>query len=327
MDTSRSALCTKSQPDRYHQPVNRRPALFLILYVAVILYLSLYPWRFVPNAGARTLYWVPLFSRRMILDAVLNVVFYVPLGAAAFGSFRRRGVGAFLGALGLGSLVSFFVESAQLFIPTRSGNLTDLLSNSAGTLLGVALVIVARSPPVAPRLSALYSPTLLLMGLWAIWQAFAFLPRYGPAIDVSHEVLGLLILALLAVRRPFRIAPVLLLLWLAADELRPFQFRSPPQPFSWLPFESWFVGALESYYGIIFGKLFLYTAILWLERRGGMRWIWALAAPGAILFTGELAQRYLPSRTPEITDVVLLLGGAVMLRLVDPSHWDNKGHS
>jgi VanZ family protein len=325
MDTSPSALYTNNPLDRYHQPVNRRPALFLLLYVAVILYLSLYPWRFIPNGGPKALYWGPLVSRRMILDAVLNVVFYVPLGAAAFASFRGRGAGAFLGALALGSLVSLFVETAQLFIPTRSGNLTDLLSNSAGTLLGV--VIATTSRRVAARLPVLYSPDFLLVGLWAIWQAFIFLPRYGPAVDVSQEVLGLLILALLAARRQFRIAPVLLLIWLAFEELRPFQFRSPPQPFSWLPFESWFVGALESYYGIIFGKLFLYTAILRVERRGGMQWIPALAAPGAILFAGELAQRYLPARTPEITDVVLLLAGAVMLYLVEPSHWDNKGQT
>jgi VanZ family protein len=301
--------------------------LFLILYVAVILYLSLYPWRLVPNGGARTLDWVPLFSRRVILDAVLNVVFYVPLGAAAFLSFRRRTIGAFAGALALGTLVSFLLESAQLSIPTRSGNLTDLLCNSAGTLLGVVLVILAKSPPVASRLRVLNSPAVLLFGLWLIWQAFTVLPRYGPAIDVSHEVVGLLILVLLLVRRQFRISAFLLLIWLALEELRPFQFRTPAQPFSWLPFESWFVGALESYYGTFFGKLFFYAAILWVERSAGMRWIWALAAPGAILFAGELAQRYLPGRTPEITDVVLLLAGAVMLYLVEPSHWDNKGHS
>jgi hypothetical protein len=101
------------------------------------------------------------------------------------------------------------------------------------------------------------------------------------------------------------------------DELRPFQFRGPPQTFWWLPFESWFVGAADTYYGTFFGKLFIYTSILWMERRSGIRWIWALAAPGAILTVGEFAQCYLPGRTPEITDVVLLAAGAVLLNLFD----------
>jgi VanZ family protein len=299
--------------------VNRRAALFLLLYLAAILYLSLYPWRFVPNPIFRTLIWVPLLSRRTLLDAVLNVVFYIPLGASAFASLRRRSAFAFMAAVAFGTLVSFTVEWAQLSIPTRFGNLTDLFCNGLGTLLGAVLAFVATSRPLASRLRSLYSPGVLLLGLWAVWQAFTFLPRYQPTFDISHEILGLLVLALLAARRQFRVAAVLLLIWLVLDELRPFHFHGPAQRFWWLPFESWFVGALESYYGIIFGKLFLYTAILWTERRAGMRWIWALAVPGAILFASELAQRYLPGRTPELTDLVLLAAGAVMLNLAESS--------
>ena len=300
--------------------MNRRPALFLLLYVAAVLYLSLYPWRLVPSSSV--LGWVPLMTRRTILDAFLNVVFYMPLGASAFLSIRRRKV-AFVAALVFGTLVSFAVEWTQLSIPGRFGNLTDLMCNSLGTLLGIAAAFIANSPPFASRLRVLQSPSILLLGLWALWQAFMFLPRYGPAIDVSHELVGLLILGLLAARRQFPMAAIGLLIWLAVDELRPFQFRGPPQPFSWIPFESWFVGALESYYGTFFGKLFFYTAILWAERRSGMRWIWALVAPGAILFAGELAQRYLPGRTPEITDVVLLLAGAVLLNLAELHNKDS----
>ncbi|MCU1337864.1 MAG: hypothetical protein JWO19_3445 [Bryobacterales bacterium] len=308
--------------------LNRRAALFLALYLAGILYLSLYPWQFVPNPGPRTLRWVPVDTRRAILDAVLNVVFYIPVGAAAFASFRRRSRIAFAAALALGTLVSLTVELTQLSIPTRVGNLVDLLCNSVGTLLGAMVAFVATSPPLASRLRGLYSPGVLLVGLWVVWQAFTFLPRYGPAVNVSHEIVGVLVLALLAAGRKIRAAVPLLLIWLALDELRPFQFHGPPQQFMWLPFESWFVGALESYYGTFFGKLFFYTAILWVERKSGIRWIWALVVPGAILAAGEFAQRYLPGRTPEITDLVLLAAGAVLLHLTEPrTRWDNKNRT
>jgi VanZ family protein len=296
--------------------VNRRPALFLLLYVAAVLYLSLYPWRFVPSS--RVLGWVPLITRRTIVDAFLNVVFYMPLGAAAFLSFRRRTVG-FIAALVFGSVVSFLVEWAQLSIPGRFGNLTDLSCNSLGTLCGIGVGSIARSPLLTSQMRIVNSPKIgpkiLLVGLWAVWQAFVFLPQYGLALDLRQELVGLLILALLATRRGSRVTAILLLIWLAVDELRPFRFRGPPQPFGWLPFEGWFAGAPESYYETIFEKLFLYTAILWAERRAGMRWAWALVAAGAILFAGELAQCYLPGRTPETTDVVLLLAGAVLLNL------------
>lgn len=316
-------MCTNSQKDRYDQPVNRRAALFLWLYLAAILYLSLYPWRFVSHPGFKALIWVPLVTRRTILDAGLNVVFYVPLGAAAFLSLRRGAV-AFMAALAFGTLVSFTVEWTQLSIPTRFGNLTDLLCNSLGTLLGVVIAFVATGPRLGSRLRALYSPGVLLLGLWAVWQAFTFLPRYQSTFDIRHEIVGLLVLVLLAARRQFRVAAVLLLIWLLLDELRPFHFHGPAQRFWWLPFESWFAGALESYYGIIFGKLFFYTAILRVERNSGMRWIRVLVAPGAILFAGELAQRYLPGRTPEITDLALLAAGAVLLYLAEPSDRHNK---
>jgi len=58
-----------------------------------------------------------------------------------------------------------------------------------------------------------------------------------------------------------------------------------------------------------------------------MRWTWALVVPGAILLAGELAQRYLPGRTPETTDLVLLLAGGVMLCLIESPRWDNKVQS
>jgi VanZ family protein len=298
--------------------VNRRPALFLWLYLTTILYLSLYPWRFVPDHGLKTFYWVPLVGRGTILDAFLNVVFYVPLGAAAFAALRWNRTVAAMTTLALGTMVSFAIERAQLFIPGRVSSWNDLLCNSAGTFVGIAVAFAASSPPLAARLRGMPSPRVLLLGLWALWQAFLFLPRYGPAIDVTHVIVGLAVLALVAVPWRIRAAAPLLLVWLVLDELRPFRFQGPPQAFWWLPFESWFAGAPDSYYGTFFGKLFLYTAILWVERRAGMQWIWAVLVPGAILFGGELAQRYLPGRTPEITDVVMLGAGAVLIHLAEP---------
>jgi VanZ family protein len=259
----------------------------------------------------------------MILDAVLNVFFYIPIGAAAFLSLRR-GFTALFAAFGFGALLSLGIEWTQLFIPFRVGNLTDLFFNASGTFIGAVAAFAVTSPPPAVRLRGLYPPGVLLLGLWLAWQASLLLPQYKPPIDVSHELLGLLMVTLLLARRRAPVTAVLLLIWLAADELRPFRFRGPPQVFWWLPFESWFQGAPESYYAIFFQKLFFYTAILWVERTSGMKWAGALAAPAAILFAGELAQLYLPGRTPEITDVVLLLAGAVMLSLAEPSHWDNR---
>jgi len=272
-----------------------------------------------------TLGWIPLVSRGLVLDAVLNVVFYMPLGAAAFLTLRRRPF-ALAAAAALGGLVSLSVEWMQLSIPTRVGNLADLLTNTIGALLGAMVAWVATSPPVASRLEVFESPGPLIVSLWAIWQGFRLLlPRTWSAIELAQESVGLLILLLLRVRGMCRIAAPILLAWLAFEELRPFHFSGPPQQFGWLPFISWFAGASESYYGVIFGKLFFYTAIVWILRESKLRWLWAVAIPAFILAAGEVAQRYLPGRTPESTDVALLAAGAFLLVCVyDSRVYDNK---
>lgn len=301
--------------------INRRAALFFLLYLGAILYLSLYPWRFQANPVQGTLAWAPINSRRTLLDAGLNVIFYVPLGVAAFLSIRKR-LPAAIGAFAAGTLASFAVEQAQLALPGRFGNLTDLACNSLGTLAGVILAFGITKGRLRSKLSMYRSPKLLLVGLWLVWQAFLFLPRYGPAIDLTHQAAGLLFLVLLAASRRigragFMLSTSLALIALAADELRPFRFEGPPQPFWWIPFESWFVGAPDSYYGSIFGKIFFDAGILWMERSAGVRWRWALAGPGAVLLFSELAQTYLPGRTPETTDLALLAASAVMLSLAE----------
>ena len=88
--------------------MNRRAALFCLFYLAGILYLSLYPWKFVAYPFARTLVWIPLADRQLILDACLNLMFYMHLGSSAFLTFRRR-ARAFIGAIALGTLISFSV--------------------------------------------------------------------------------------------------------------------------------------------------------------------------------------------------------------------------
>jgi VanZ family protein len=300
--------------------LNRRAALFCLLYLAGILYLSLYPWRFADYPVHRTLAWIPLVSRDLILDAVLNVVFYMPLGAAAFLALRR-GLPAFAAAVALGVLVSFSVEWMQLSIPSRVGNFADLLTNTIGALLGAVVALVATCPPVASRLEVFESPGPLIVGLWVIWQGFRFLlPRTWSAIDIAQESIGVLILLLLRFRGVCRVAAPLFVAWLAFEELRPFHFLGPPQAFGWLPFISWFAGASESYYGVIFGKLFFYTAIVWTLRESRIRWLWAVAIPAFILVAGEAAQCYLPGRTPESTDLALLAAGAFLLGCV----YDNK---
>ena len=115
----------------------------LALALAGILFLTLYPFRFVLD---------PLLSQQPspfllrgfgkssdLLDVVLNVVLFVPYGFGLAGliqarvkSRARRMVLVFAG----GALLSYAIEVMQCFIPGRDSGWEDVITNSSGALLG-----------------------------------------------------------------------------------------------------------------------------------------------------------------------------------------------
>lgn len=80
----------------------------------------------------------PWQSYRFIyVDFLGNVAIFIPLGIGIAGMFLRRGIRAVIAAtLLLGFLTSFALEVGQLFVPSRSPDIDDLIFNSLGSLLG-----------------------------------------------------------------------------------------------------------------------------------------------------------------------------------------------
>jgi VanZ family protein len=81
-------------------------------------------------------------------DVAANLAGFVPFGLFYF-LYRRTLVPAkrapadALIVLAAGGVVSAGIELAQVYLPTRSSSLTDLLCNIAGTAMGVALAMIA----------------------------------------------------------------------------------------------------------------------------------------------------------------------------------------
>jgi VanZ family protein len=348
--------------------MTRRAQIFFLLYVCAIAYLSLYPGDFLLHPRGNRLSWYPLAGRRQIMDAALNVLFYIPLGVAGVWSFQRKTVG-WVVAVAAGIALSGLIEWLQLWSPARFGTLNDLMTNSLGTILGATAALFLRVPTVSGQLAA--GPPGVLLIAWFLWHAFPFAPRFsitrlagilhpepwswltfgelllggwalGAALDkpgwrwiafailpaqlvlvdhgLSYAALAGGAIGFLAAtasrNRSFQILAWALPLWMLFDELRPFALREPVA-FSWAPFATWYDAGSEHVYSVLFGKLFLTTATIWCLRQRGFEWWQAVAIPALIVAVGEVAQRWIAGRTPESTDVVLVLIGAILLRLAD----------
>ncbi len=153
--------------------------------------------------------------------------------------------------------------------------------------LGVALAAVAAQPLLVDR---------TLSYAWVAGAAAGW--SLAARIKASPRVMGWLLLA-----------------WLVNEQFRPWTPSNSVTGFSWIPFATWYDSS-SHYYPVIFGKLYLYSTTPWMLRVAGVAWKWSVALPLLILLTGEWAQRYLPGRTPELSDPVLLLAGLALTLLI-----------
>jgi VanZ like family/Concanavalin A-like lectin/glucanases superfamily len=86
-------------------------------------------------------------------DIAINIAGFVPLGFffCAFldmGPHPRR-LSAPLVAIAIGTGMSLMIEILQFYLPTRDSSLTDVISNTLGTVIGVTLYRVMSTPLLA----------------------------------------------------------------------------------------------------------------------------------------------------------------------------------
>jgi len=135
-----------------------------------------------------------------------------------------------------------------------------------------------------------------------------FMPgRTLGAEEVAGGVLALLAWELLPAKRRIGIGVWMTLSAIVLAELAPFHFTRHAAAFSWIPLGASFEYDRWAALVTLLRKSFLYGAAVWLVARSGVRYPVAGGALAAALLTLELAQRYLPGRTPEITDSLIAL--------------------
>ena len=106
-----------------------------VAYLLLVVYASLHPFSGWRDRGLPAFAFLTAsFNRPMpAFDVFVNVLGYLPLGfLAVLAAYPRlRGASGFAFAVACAALLSFILESLQLYLPTRTASNLDLLANTA----------------------------------------------------------------------------------------------------------------------------------------------------------------------------------------------------
>ena len=161
--------------------------LLLAVVTGLIVYVSLYPFRFVPDGPAladalRSLSW----ARAGRGDMFNNVLLYVPFGfcvALVIEPRWGRVTGIVVGTL-LGVLLSLGLELLQASVAIRVSSLRDLSLNATGSLIGTVLGTVfhavgSRVSPQGTSRSRSAFVAMSILVLWLLERLWPLLPDPG----------------------------------------------------------------------------------------------------------------------------------------------------
>jgi VanZ family protein len=221
-------------------------------WAAVIVFASLYPFSGWTDPGISTISFISIPLPKHVLwgDFLINLSAYVPLGFLVSMAFGGRRAASFLLATLLCCLLSFSMESVQMYLPTRVASNLDWLANSLGGLIGSIIAMRANRLPLVDihlvkwrddwiiqgaagdagiALVALWlftqtNPSLPLMGSWILDEGQLlqrlFIPHsfsFHEAASVALNLLSFgLLLSLMMKEGRAKLMPVVLTLLLAA---------------------------------------------------------------------------------------------------------------
>ena len=132
---------------------------------------------------------------------------------------------------------------------------------------------------------------------------------------VAACVAGVVVWSAVGARLTSRATLVLLGALVAAytfRSLEPFELRSVPAAFRWIPFQGLLEGSMEANVRSLASLAFAFGAMLWLVERAGGRPLGAAAALALWVGLIEVAQMWIVGRTSDLTPPVLMLGLALV---------------
>lgn len=134
-------------------------------------------------------------------------------------------------------------------------------------------------------------------------------------VDAAGAIAGVVLwLAVSKLNSHVRIVAALLLAYVIVDAMRPFTWLAEPRHFEWTPFLSFMMGPRRSGSRVFLEKTFTYGASLWLLRRSGLSWWPATLSSVGLMLILRMMQIWLPDRSAEITDALMTLVLALVMK-------------
>lgn len=196
-----------------------------------------------------------------------------------------------------------------------------LLLHAGMTVIGLeALAFLVRS--VAAELFAQPMAAIAVLGLLS---GKFFIVNQAPGVPViAGIIIGTLLwrsLDRIAVRpRLWAVLAIATASYLL-HALWPWRWNDSPSAMNWLPFSSSLAGSVEAVITSFAFESLCFGAIVWSATRNGATLGGMTACTAILAFVCEWMQRHLPTRTPEITSVLLVLGvGWLIAALGNPYH-------
>lgn len=167
-----------------HSPLARAACA---VYALLLVYSGLAPWSGWRDLGLNPFAYLlaPIPAHVTNFDLAVNVLAYLPFGALVVLALHpaTRGFAAVLVASLVGLSLASLIEAAQSFLPTRIPSNLDLLTNSAGALLGACIAapfassLIDRGRLAEWRLRWFERPASMLLLLVALWPAAQIYPE------------------------------------------------------------------------------------------------------------------------------------------------------
>ena len=176
-------------------------------------------------------------------------------------------------------------------------------------VIGITVLLAAEAVTRRRTAVLLFLPALLAarVVVWGVHLSSAEV--YGAFAAMAVWMLGIS-----RWRLRFVLAASLFTLLITLQALEPFQFTRQDVPFGWIPFRGFFRSSIESDIRSFFEKVFLYGSMVWLLVRSGWTVRLAAGAAGALVLALRLIQVYIPGRSAEITDFVMVIIMAIILK-------------